>query len=48
LIENERTDSDVVVLRTGEIRELKRKIEERIEKIYGTVKPYLLPTRTPI
>jgi len=38
LIENERSDSDAVVLRTGEIRELKRRIEERIEEIHGTVK----------
>ncbi|KPV63546.1 MAG: gas vesicle synthesis protein GvpA [Candidatus Bathyarchaeota archaeon BA2] len=38
LIENERTDSDVAVLHTLEIRELKRRIEERIEKIHRTVK----------
>lgn len=38
LIENERSDSDVAMLRTGEIRELKRRIEGRIEEIHGTVK----------
>ena len=38
LIEDEQTDTDVAVLRTGEIRELKRRIEERIEEIHGTVK----------
>jgi len=38
LIESERSDSDVAVLHTGEIRELKRKIEERIEEIHGIVK----------
>jgi len=38
LIENERSDSDITVLRTGEIRELKRRIEERIEDIRRTLK----------
>ena len=38
LLENERSDTDVAVLRTGKIKELKRKIEERIETTRKTVK----------
>jgi hypothetical protein len=38
LIENERSDNAVAVLRTLKIRELKRKIEEKMEEIHGTVK----------
>jgi len=38
LIEGDRSDRNVVVLRTGEIRELKRKIEERMEEIHRTVR----------
>lgn len=39
LLENEKSDNAVAVLRTGEIRELKRKIEEKMEKIHRTMKP---------
>jgi len=38
LLENERSDSDVAVLHNGEIRELKRKIEERMQQIREPVK----------
>lgn len=38
LLENEQTDSDAEMLRTVDIRELKRRIEERIEKIPRAVK----------
>lgn len=38
LLENVRSDSDVEMLRSVDVRELKRKIEERIEKIHTTVK----------
>jgi len=38
LIENERSNGDVAVLRTGEIGELKRRIEEMVEDIHRTVK----------
>jgi hypothetical protein len=41
LIENERSDNAVAVLRTLKIRELKRKIEEKMEEIHGTVKVLL-------
>jgi hypothetical protein len=33
LLENEQSDNEIAVLRTGEIIELKRKIEERLEKL---------------
>lgn len=38
LLDNERSGTDVVVLRTGNIKELKRKIEERMETTRRTVK----------
>jgi hypothetical protein len=38
LLENVRSDSDAEMLRSVDVRELKRKIEERIEKIHATVK----------
>ena len=38
LFDNDRSDSNVVALRTDDPRELKRKIEERMEKIRRTVK----------
>jgi hypothetical protein len=38
LLENEQRGSDVAVLRTGEIRELKQKIEERLEKTHKPMK----------
>lgn len=38
LLESERTDDNVAVLRTGEIRELKRRIEERMEETRGIMK----------
>jgi len=37
LLENDRSDSDVEMLRTVDIRELKRRIEEEIEKIHRIV-----------
>jgi len=37
LIENDRSNKDIAVLRTGEIRELKRRIEERIEEAHRIV-----------
>jgi hypothetical protein len=38
LLENDGTDSDVESLRTVDIRELKRRIEERLEEIHRLVK----------
>jgi len=38
LLGNERSENAVAMLRTGKIRELKRKIEERIEEIHRPVK----------
>lgn len=38
LLENDRSDSDVEMLRSVDVRELKREIEERIEKIHELVK----------
>jgi hypothetical protein len=38
LLENEQRGSDVAVLRTGETRELKQKIEERLEKTHKPMK----------
>jgi len=38
LLESERTDNNVAVLRTKEIRELKRRIEERMEETHGIMK----------
>lgn len=37
LLENDRSDSDVEMIRTIDVRELKRKIEERIDKIHRIV-----------
>jgi len=38
LFESERSENDVAAFRTGEIRELKRRTEERIEEIRGLMK----------
>lgn len=38
LLESNRSESDVAVLRTGEIRELKRRIEKSVGEIHRTVK----------
>lgn len=38
LLENTRSDTNVAVLRTGEIRELKSKTEERMEELHRNVK----------
>lgn len=38
LLENDGSDSDVETLRTVDIRELKRRIEERLEEIHRLVK----------
>jgi len=38
LFDNDRSNSNVVALRTDDLRELKRKIEERMEKIRRTAK----------
>lgn len=43
LLENDRLNGKVEVLRAGKIRELKREIEKRIEKIRKTLK---VPLRT--